>query len=261
MTRNWISGMLAIGLAAAAPPLAAQSLDTAALEQIQQTATVICGDYARAGFAKSAAVEGAAKAELKGLFSRLADLGIEGAGSVQSGQYDNVLQEELPGELKDVRRCRENIFNRIWDDLKRSAAAPQPAAPQADPQSNLVPVQPLQPPLQPFQPQVPDRQQPAGDVAGYWTFIALCPGVFGETAKLSGEIESRPVGGNRFEGVISNDLGMTGRIVSTVSGSTVSSVMTWPDYSTTHSWGVLSPDGSTWSGRDSQGCSAKATRG
>jgi hypothetical protein len=60
--------------------------------------------------------------------------------------------------------------------------------------------------------------------------------------------------------VIRNNLGYSGRIRSTVSGLNVSSEMLWNDASRTTSSGMLTPDGDAWSGQDSVGCAAEASR-
>lgn len=105
----------------AGAPVHAQALDREALMLIRETVDAICGELDRAGFKRSAAAEGKAEAALSGLAGQLLDLGVEGAGRIDSTEYANVLQEELGDELKDIRACRL----KVWDDLLGMLAAPQ----------------------------------------------------------------------------------------------------------------------------------------
>jgi hypothetical protein len=224
MARAWWV-LLAIGLPDA-DAAAAQALDERALAQITDTAAKLCGEFAREGFRNSSAIEGTARAELQGLAGRLVDLGVEGAGKIESSDYANVLQEQLGEELKNQREC--NL--KIWNDLRTLLTAPgQGAAP---------------------------RPEPAIDISGTWSYVAVYPG-----GVVYGEIEVARAGGNSFEGVIRNSLGYSGHVRSTVSGLNVTSEMLWNDASRTTSAGVLTADGGAWSGQDSTGCSAEATRG
>jgi hypothetical protein len=74
-------------------------------------------------------IEGEAEVELNNLAKKLIDLGIEGAGSLSQGEYSGVLREQLSDELRDNRRCRENIFNAMFSIV--FGAAPETALDEA----------------------------------------------------------------------------------------------------------------------------------
>jgi len=119
MRRGFSVLALAAGLGSAGEG-ATQGLDREAIALIGETARSICGEFDRTGFSKSAAVEGKAEAALSGLAGKLLDIGVEGAGKIDSAEYAGVLQNELGGELRDVRAC--NL--KVWDDLRTMIAAP-----------------------------------------------------------------------------------------------------------------------------------------
>jgi hypothetical protein len=102
-----------VGCSLLAIQASAQHLPQAALDQISESAAAICGDFDRGGFQRSAEANVAAEAELEGLIGRLLNLGVEGAGQIQSERYANVLQDQLGEELKNNRACRL----KIWNDL------------------------------------------------------------------------------------------------------------------------------------------------
>jgi uncharacterized protein YecT (DUF1311 family) len=117
-----LSVILALAFGGAVQQGGAQSLNTTALEQIMDTARALCGEFAREGFRSSSAIEGTARAELAGLAGRLFDLGVEGAGQLDSSEYANVLQEQLGEELQNQREC--NL--KIWNDLRTLVMTPAP---------------------------------------------------------------------------------------------------------------------------------------
>lgn len=120
MRRIGLAGGILAVASVASGGAAGQGLDREAIGLIQETARMICGEFDRTGFSKSAAVEGRAEAALSGLAGQLLDLGIEGAGKIDSAEYAGVLQSELGGELRDVRAC--NL--KVWDDLRTMISAP-----------------------------------------------------------------------------------------------------------------------------------------
>jgi hypothetical protein len=99
---------------------------TQALNEISGTADRICGNVAQSGHATSRQVSGEVTAELNGLVKRLADLGIKGNGSLNSTEYEGVLQPELRLALTDVRACKVHVFDILQE--KMIPGAPQSRA-------------------------------------------------------------------------------------------------------------------------------------
>jgi WD40 repeat protein len=89
------------------------------------------------GEVDSSEAKGNVTAQLSGLASKLADIGISGSGNINSGTYQNVLQQDLPTALKDNAACKLNVF----DSLQSKLLEPAPAY--------LVPVPQLAPALAP----------------------------------------------------------------------------------------------------------------
>lgn len=110
----------AAGVACICAAPAQATLDRQALSLVVDTAEQICGTYERAGSRNSVSVEGEVNAELKGLARKLADLGVSGTAQIEDSDYVGVLVEELPEELKDIRACRERIFDKLYEDIDRS---------------------------------------------------------------------------------------------------------------------------------------------
>jgi hypothetical protein len=57
------------------------------------------------------------QAELNGLIKKLADLGVSVSADLSKITYNNVVQEDLPATLKDVRECKFKVFNTLQDKL------------------------------------------------------------------------------------------------------------------------------------------------
>jgi hypothetical protein len=85
-----------------------------ALGIIAEFADKFCKNINPAGSAKSTDVSADAKAELKGLVSKVADWGFEGAAKYKSESYAGLIQTDLLPALKDNNACRLQI----WKDLK-----------------------------------------------------------------------------------------------------------------------------------------------
>jgi WD40 repeat protein len=85
------------------------------------------------GEVDSSEANGNVTAQLSGLASKLADIGISGSGNINSGTYQNVLQQDLPTSLKDNAACKLKVF----DSLQSKLLEPAPAYPVPVPQ--LVP--------------------------------------------------------------------------------------------------------------------------
>ncbi|MGF1552622.1 MAG: hypothetical protein ACFBWO_09000 [Paracoccaceae bacterium] len=101
-------------------PSLSQGLSKEVTEEITNVATAICGDFKYAGSRTQEQVNGSVRAKLDGLAGRLVDLGIEGAGSIDSDSYINVLRGHLGPELRDIRKCRL----KIWDDMRGVISLP-----------------------------------------------------------------------------------------------------------------------------------------
>ncbi len=87
-----------------------------ALGVISNFADRICTDIPLTGNGNTIELEGAAKADLKGIIGKIIDLGIEGAAKYRDFEYQNVLQEDLVEALKDSRDCKLII----WKDLREN---------------------------------------------------------------------------------------------------------------------------------------------
>jgi hypothetical protein len=70
------------------------------------------------------------------LAGRLVELGIEGGGNLTDADFTNVLQHQLADELKDVRRCREGVFEVMAAVVFGGAGAIVSAA-EEEPQPNI----------------------------------------------------------------------------------------------------------------------------
>jgi hypothetical protein len=106
--RALLAGIAAIALAKAAqaaPPDTGQALDL-----ITNTADRICNVVTTKGEVESTQVTGQVKAELSGLASRLANVGISGTGSITNEQYQNVLRQDLASTLHDNAQCKLKVF-------------------------------------------------------------------------------------------------------------------------------------------------------
>ena len=91
-----------------------QTLNTEALDEISSFANNFCGEYWREGGSDDIEFSGAARAQLRGLFERLADIGVEGTAEIDIDSYTGVLQEQLSDELQSIRDCRLLL----WGDLR-----------------------------------------------------------------------------------------------------------------------------------------------
>jgi hypothetical protein len=69
-------------------------------------------------------VNGDVNAKLNGLASKLVELGVSGAGSIKSEQYQGVLRSDLAAVLKSDSDCKLAIFN----SLQAKLLSPGPAS-------------------------------------------------------------------------------------------------------------------------------------
>jgi hypothetical protein len=117
-----------LGGAASAEPLGDQAN---ALKLITDTADKICNVVTAAGSSRSFDVDGQVKAELGGLASRLAGVGISGSGKLNEEQYQNVLRQDLAGTLRDNAACKLKVFETLSSKILS-------AAPPVDPAPNIA---------------------------------------------------------------------------------------------------------------------------
>lgn len=97
-----------------------------ALDLITNTADKICNVVSTKGEANTSEVKGNVTAQLRGLASKLADVGVSGTGSITSGQYESVLRSDLAATLKDNAACKLKVFDTLQDKLLGSGSAPAP---------------------------------------------------------------------------------------------------------------------------------------
>jgi hypothetical protein len=88
-----------------------------ALNLISETANKICGDVPVTGSAQSVEVNGKIDVQLKGLASKLAEIGINGSGSITSNDYSGVLREQLADTIKNISECKLKVFESLEKKL------------------------------------------------------------------------------------------------------------------------------------------------
>jgi hypothetical protein len=128
--RALLAGIAAIALAnaaQAASPDAPQALDL-----ITNTADRICNVVSTKGEIESTQVNGQVKAELSGLASRLANVGISGSGSINNEQYQNVLRQDLAATLHDNAQCKLKVFEDLQVKLIPEASTERTIPPNVD---------------------------------------------------------------------------------------------------------------------------------
>ena len=91
------------------------------IDQVQRALNIIadfakrmCTEIPLYMSSQSSELTGEVNAELQGIISRLADLGVEGAIRYQDGENFGYLQKDLISALKESLNCRL----KIWEDLK-----------------------------------------------------------------------------------------------------------------------------------------------
>jgi len=85
-----------------------------ALDMIADFADRICEKVPLTGTGEHVELSGDAKAELKGLLQKIANLGIEGAAKYQEEKWSGVLQKDIATILEKRIECKKEI----WNDLK-----------------------------------------------------------------------------------------------------------------------------------------------
>ncbi|MFZ2652677.1 MAG: hypothetical protein WA210_21460 [Burkholderiaceae bacterium] len=103
-----------LGLTSAAVVQANLDANQKALDMIRDFATKLCDSVPPQGRLQDVDLSGKAKAELKGVVKRIADLGIEGAAKYRTSEYEGVLQADLAKLLANQSTCKLEV----WRDLK-----------------------------------------------------------------------------------------------------------------------------------------------
>lgn len=112
------------GSVSAQPTLESQR---AALDMINATANNICNVVSTRGEANSIEAQGDVSAQLRGLASRLAGVGISGAAQITNERYENVLREHLADTLRDNAICKLKVFETLHGTLLSPVATPRPS--------------------------------------------------------------------------------------------------------------------------------------
>jgi hypothetical protein len=124
-----------MGASLVAPaPANAQTVDDqqkAVIEVIISTAHSLCYDLATVSRTKAEGVKGDVKAQLTGLASKIADIGLTGAGDITDSETEGVLQTDLAAALKDSAACKTHVLDTLASKLlsPQPAPPPKPAAP------------------------------------------------------------------------------------------------------------------------------------
>jgi hypothetical protein len=95
----------------------------AALKDIRETAAEICYTIPLAGEHRDVHLTGEADGQLAGVISRLANLGIKGAGQFNDGEYRGVLREQLAATVKDSSDCKRDVFKLLVDKMLPAPAS------------------------------------------------------------------------------------------------------------------------------------------
>ncbi|WP_087750647.1 hypothetical protein [Paraburkholderia caledonica] len=95
-----------------------------ALKVISDFANELCNQVGTGGSSQSTELSVDAKAKLNGVVSKVADLGIEGAGKWNSNQYQGLLRQDLAKAVSDASNCKLAVFK----DLKDKLLPPAPTA-------------------------------------------------------------------------------------------------------------------------------------
>ena len=84
-----------------------------ALKEIQDFADDLCVNVSQKGESHSIQANGEITAKLEGLVRRLADAGFGGKASIDVKEYEGVVQDQLADTLKNIRQCKEHIFETL----------------------------------------------------------------------------------------------------------------------------------------------------
>lgn len=95
-----------------------------ALQTIRDTAADICSTIEHEGSSSATELSGDVKGKLNAVISKLAELGIDTAGSYSSKEYKNVLQSELATAIQNNANCRLEVLKILEKKLLSPTAAP-----------------------------------------------------------------------------------------------------------------------------------------
>ncbi len=93
-----------------------------ALRMIADFADRLCKDIPLTG--SGLELTGKAKAELRGIFKKIAELGLEGAAKYQN--YEGLLQKDLAKALKDSSTCKLTVLKELNDKILGSGPSSKP---------------------------------------------------------------------------------------------------------------------------------------
>jgi hypothetical protein len=88
-----------------------------ALKLISESAADICNTVEKEGSSQSTELSGDVKAKLSGVVSKIADLGVEGAGKFSSAEYRNVLHQDLAKTLQSNAECKLSGFKLLQEKM------------------------------------------------------------------------------------------------------------------------------------------------
>jgi hypothetical protein len=95
-----------------------------ALSAIKEAAVDICSTIELEGRSNKAELSGDVKAKLTGVFTKVADLGLEGAGKFESSQYRNVVHQDLAKALQQNADCRLSVLKLLQEKMITPVAVP-----------------------------------------------------------------------------------------------------------------------------------------
>ena len=106
--------MMLTPVAARADEIATQ---TKILGVITGVAASICENVEQSGSDTKEIISGKVGVQLPELTRKLLDLGVEGAGKLESDQYKGVIRDQLADVIKHTTDCRKGVFDKLIDVL------------------------------------------------------------------------------------------------------------------------------------------------
>lgn len=88
-----------------------------ALDEIAEFAEKICGKEMYYGSTENLELSGEARAELRSLLRKFADVGVKGKGSYELTEYEGVLQKDLKEIINNNTNCKLEVFRELKDKL------------------------------------------------------------------------------------------------------------------------------------------------
>jgi hypothetical protein len=126
-------GWMSLSMLSVADAQDKASRQRAALIDIRATAADICVTVEQSGGTSTTELSAEVKAKLNGVVGRVADLGFDTAAKYKKDNYNGVLQQDLASMLKDMRGCRERVFNTLVDRMLPKESSERPTVPQRIP--------------------------------------------------------------------------------------------------------------------------------